>query len=294
MNMLRRVLGLTCVLLAALCALAAAQSEEQPEELPAGEEPEAAPAREPVDIPLDATLRLIIQPTILGLVPPRGPEGYGEVFVRIVDAGRNSITVHYEIKEEVPLPPGEEPQYRPGADTKTRIRRGEITAGGIRRSKAILPPLYWGDGALETDSSLLWLSRESFRQLSSDGGCALDLRYTGPVEGEAAAELTRAIDRLAADAEPGGDPQFSLEDAEAVLYPCVVNGERARLAALYARDSLGLAEYWVLDDPDNPLVLKLTYGLGDAADDAGMSFVQKGGGYAITSIDFSPDWDPRR
>jgi hypothetical protein len=303
MNRLGYAFLLSWLLLAAFCLHGAAADFELPEdETPAadpedgqpGEAPVAGTAGPELNIPLDPTLRFIIQPTILGLVPPRGLEGYGEVFVRVVEDGRNSITVHYEIKEEVPAPPGEDPDYRPGSDRQTQIRRGEITASGMNRSTAILPPLYWGDGALATDSSLLWLSTESFEALSGGDGCPLDLRYTGPAETAAAGELATAIDELAAAAELEDGANFSLTGAEPVLYPCVVNGERTRLAALHARDSLGLAEYWVLDDSDNPLVLKLTYTLGDGGDAEDLSFVEKGGGYAITSIDFSPDWQPGR
>lgn len=280
------------LLLTAAQTPAAAQDAATPEADAPAEAPEAEPAQEPVTIPLDGTLRFIIQPTILGLVPPRGPAGYGEVFVRIVAAGPGEVAVHYEIKEEVPLPEGEE--ATPGRHSMTRIRRGEITATGIRRSPAILPPLYWGDGNLDTASALLWLSAESFAALSEEGSCPLDLLNCGPVDSAAAAELTAAAQELIEAAELGEGAVFTLDLLEPGMYPCVVNGERVRLSALHARDSLGLAEYWLLDDPGNPLVLKLTYTMGDAGQDGGMSFVQKGGGYAITSIDFSPGWEDRR
>ncbi len=275
-------------MLAGLLALVAAEApsaDSDAEQDPVQQENEAAGSPE---IPLDGTLRFIIQPTILGLVPPRGPAGYGEVFVRVVTAGSREISVHYEIKEEVPLPEGEEPA--PGQENMTRIRRGQITASGIGSSPAILPPLYWGDGEMHTDSALLWLSAESFDTLGGEGSCPIDLLYSGPAQTAAAVELGDAVDQLVEAAELVEDPAFTLNLLEPGLYPCVVNGERVRLPALHATDSLGLAEYWVLDDAANPLVLKLTYTLGNAGDEADLSFVRKGGGYAITSIDFSPGW----
>lgn len=308
MNLILRTALLLCCMLP-LIAAAPAKDDAQHDTAPSGREgdadldtsaepAEAEPQAEPpagqipiVEIPMSDTLRFIIQPTILGLVPPRGPAGYGEVFVRILKKDFGSIAVHYEIKEEISQPDDDETESLPGDENRTRIRRGEITATGIRKSHSILPPLYWGDGDLHTDSSLLWLSKTSYDGLAQQGSCPLDVLDCGPVDSDAAGELKSAVAELLKQAGLDDSAAFTLEKEDAALYPCVVNGERVRLKALHARDSLGLAEYWVLDDAKNPLLLKLTYTLGDAGEQGDMSFIQKGGGYAVTSIDFSPGWD---
>lgn len=308
MNSILRTAILLCCMLP-LVAAGPAKDDDQHDTAPSGHQGDAEPdtSAEPaeaepqaeapaaqipiVEIPMSDTLRFIIQPTILGLVPPRGPAGYGEVFVRIVKEDFGSISVHYEIKEEVPQQDDDESDSVPGNDNRTRIRRGEITATGVRRSHSILPPLYWGDGDLHTNSSLLWLSKASYDGLAQQGSCPLNLQDCGPVDSAAAGELKSAVAELLKQAGLDDSAGFTLDKVDAALYPCVVNGARVRLKALHARDSLGLAEYWVLDDEKNPLLLKLTYTLGDAGEQGDMSFIQKGGGYAVTSIDFSPGWD---
>jgi hypothetical protein len=209
----------------------------------------------------------------------------------MVDIRRDAITVHYEIKEEAQAEPDSAGDGANNGGTETRIRRGEITAYGIGASPAILPPLYWGNGDLETDSSLLWLSARSFAELSDAGRCAIDLTYLGPLDTDAAAEAQAALDELLTATDQDDDAGFTLEAPVPVNYPCVVNGERMRLPAIYVRDSLSFAEYWVLDDSANPLVLKLTYTVSGDEQDDDMSYIRRGGGYAVTSIDFSPDWD---
>jgi hypothetical protein len=72
-------------------------------------------------------------------------------------------------------------------------------------------------------------------------------------------------------------------------YPCWINGVRSELPALTAVDSIGLAEYWILDDPANPLVLKMSFippPIEDAEAALGLGLVETGAGYAITEIDF--------
>lgn len=252
----------------------------------------AAPAHKPAapDIPLSTRLRCIIRPTLLGLVPPDDPEDYGEVLVRVVAIDGQKLSLHYEIKErvdkQVPLLPQAagvqaqpEPEQRPRllpqrsrrepaesaapeqmkTVAATRIRRGEIAAqrqDGVHRVDS---PLFWGDGDWQTDSGLLWLSPAAYAELKAAGGTAWD---PASLQWEASPELAELEQLIAARRAANNlapDDPARLELASAARYPCIVNGMRADLPALLCRDSLGLAQCWILDDADNPMLLKLTY-----------------------------------
>jgi hypothetical protein len=270
----KRWLALSLALVCALAGQALAQPAPEPEatgdaqnppaatEQPAEEGSEAAAPPAPA-IVLARNLRLVIRPTLLGLVPPEDAEGYGQAFIRITDATPAGLSLHYEIKELVDSAGGQASEWWQAppekAEPLTRIRRGEVTVAGLADARAMLSPLLWPDGGFATQSSLLWLSQECYRELAGGGAAQFD--------GHCAAEAPAALAALQASllAERRGqaglaesDP-LRLELVRRAGYPCQVNGVRLRLPALLARDSAGLAEYWILDDEANPLVLKLSY-----------------------------------
>jgi hypothetical protein len=251
---------------------------------PAEAEPEAkrVPAAA-IKIPLVRHLRLVIRPTILGLVPPDNTQHLGEVFVRVTEILPGlKLTARYEIKEQglwdKPGEEGEEPPKR--QKPAVRFRRGFFTARSTAASPAVLPPLLWGDGDFASDGGVLWLPRAVFDELKTGGGVDWD-----PAFGDAA--LAEELQRLypPQEQEDGAEaPAVRLElTSRSVQYPVDVNGERTRLMALAATDSLGASEYIILDDPDNPLLLKLSY---SGEDTAGGGLLESGAGYAVVSIDF--------
>ena len=253
-----------------------------------------APAKPPhttPTIPLSTKLRFVIRPTLLGLVPPDDPQDFGEVLVRVVSITGDALGLRYEIKERVqkavplaalptagapagdaqtksPLLP-ERSRRRPVQDaapalTKlvdvTRIRRGLITAACSAAVHRVDLPLFWDDGDWQTDSGLLWLSRAAYSELKTSGSTAWEPGCAAVGGLARAGELKRMIAKreAAAGASPAAPVRLVVSGPE-THYPCIVNGERADLPALLAQDSLGLAQCWILADPNNPLVLKLTY-----------------------------------
>jgi hypothetical protein len=273
--------------------------------------PPPAPRPAPPVIPLSTKLRCIIRPTLLGLVPPDDPEDYGEVLVRVMSIAGPQLGLHYEIKERVPkevpllpatagaaqtpapeqkshlLPPRSrrEPAAQAGAVQMktidaTRIRRGLITAQRSDSVHRIDSPLFWGDGDWLTDGGLLWLSAGAYRELKTDGATAWDPASLVWEASAAHSELKRLIEARRLALGLAAEDAVRLEVASEVRYPCIVNGERADLPALLCRDSLGLAQCWIMADEANPMLLKLTYlpqdQPGAGAPDAGAAGASEG------------------
>lgn len=230
-------------------------------------------------IPLAAGLRICIRPTLLGLVPPRDPHGYGELLVRVAQNLPDALRLRYEVKEWVEVPADLEQQAErwplaadgtevaglplslPERDGHcTRIRRGRIESRGLAAAPSGLNPLLWGDGDFSTDSSLLWLSRAAFSELKDSESTSFAAGWPDGAAGEGAGELRSYMDELRTAAGLAADaaPQLELT-AAGVNYPCYVNGVAVSLPALLARDNLNLANYFILDNPDNPLLLKMSY-----------------------------------
>ncbi len=277
--MTARRIALAALAVTALLLLLAADAPA-----PAAPKP-AAPA-----IPLSTRLRCIIRPTLLGLVPPDDPEDYGEVLVRVVSITGLALGLHYEIKERVdkqvpllPLAASAAPEPGPAAKPSllpprsrreaaapvsavqmktidaTRIRRGRITAQRLDPVHRIDSPLFWGDGDWETQSGLLWLSPSAYSELKTAGTTAWDPASVLWEDSAAHSELTRLIAARRSALGLGANDAVQLQVAAEVRYPCIVNGERADLPSLLCRDSLGLAQCWILADEANPMLLKLTY-----------------------------------
>lgn len=253
---------------------------------------ETSAVEEPLLIPLTDKLRFVVRPTIFGLVPPPDPANYGEVFVRVREVGEDgSLALYYEIKEEVQkkLDPEKKPPRRK-PQPQTTIRRGLITAERKAGHRYILPPLFWQNGDFETPSGLLWLSKHQFSALKLSSQTAWEIGASNGMAQWAKEEYEQVLRKLQGTAAQPGDSRTVLQVVEtSASYPVVVNGARVRLPAIKAHDSLGLAEYWILDDPDNPLVLKLTYISGWApgtTDGAEGYSIFSGGGFAVVEINF--------
>lgn len=240
----------------------------------------AAPADDDAPpIPLQRHLRMLIRPTLLGLVPPADPEGYGAAFVRVLSVGGGRLNVRYEIKELTVDAEGED---------LTRIRHGDAIVHGLAAGAGIAPPLFWPDGNFETAGGLLWLPQPLFDALSADGAAPLSVELLS--DDDTARTFAERLARLGGDAAEAG-PGIELELLAAEeRYSCWVNGERLLLPALRARDNLSLAEYWILSDRDNPLVLKMSFipPLADEGEEAAVQpgLIESGAGYAIVEINF--------
>jgi hypothetical protein len=262
----------------------------------------------PPRIPLQRDLRFTIRPTLLGLVPPGDPAGFGECFVRVT--GTAPLTVHYEIKEQHETKVGSRP-----VDV-TAIRRGEVAV--LQQAPQLAPPLLWTTGDFNAAGGLLWLQPAQYAALKSTGMAPHDLSLPlAHGNTQLAGALNAVVAARAGEygLAEGAPTQLIVQDWQA-SYPAYVNGRRADLPALRCTDSVRLAMYWILDDPENPLLLKMTYiapSLAEAeppvpavkveggerkvageevlkvvetSEDAAEKLINAGGGFAVINLDY--------
>jgi len=215
------------------------------------EPPAAAPAPPPPPrIALASGLRFSIRPTLLGLVPPEDESGYGECFVRVIAvpaAADPGLRLQFELKERQDHSNIARASQLDGV-TNTRIRRGSILVKDLSQAQGLESPLSWGEGGFETSSGLLWISPANYSTLLSQGWIPWQDRALG-----AGGDATEAEAAPAADSPPPLRLDLIARDAG---YPVRVNGALVELPALRLRDSAGRCDYWLLDDPLNPLILK--------------------------------------
>jgi hypothetical protein len=302
--LLLRALG--CVALAVLCASALAAPAEaakrkraKPKPAPAQAAPSApaapAPRPGPPTIPLQRNLRFVIRPTLLGLLPPPDPLNFGEAFVRVLDAAPAHLTLRYEIKEQLEQDKATNQLYLLGSapqGTKTiqltRIKRGDLGVSLGAAPPQLLPPMFWTDRNWDAPGGLLWLPSGVLEVLKA--GQEPEWPVTFPSTGIPMADQIPGIIDLRRRSV-GLDPAMpvKLQLLGPAGYRCRVNGAAVDLPAIRAIDTLLLAEYWFLDDPANPMLLKLSYLPLQEADPSSAGWaalINAGGGCAVTQIDF--------
>jgi hypothetical protein len=246
----------------------------------------ASQAEQPTDleIPLERHLRILIRPTLMGLVPPADSEGYGEVFIRVLEVEGDSLEARYEIKERIA-------RATSPADSM-RIRRGQVHVAGLDTGPGVSPPLFWPDGDWTVADGLIWLPRADYRELVDDGSCSWRINSSSTDEDQAGSELQEYLESLGTAEDTATGTEFRLQLSAGDRYPCWVNGERTDLPAQHAVDNLGLAEYWILADEANPLLLKMSFtpaerdGPADERGGGELSLLEAGAGYAVVEIDY--------
>lgn len=157
-----------------------------------------------------------------------------------------------------PEPAAPEPEYA------RRTREGRITATGTGASRQMTLPALWPEGEhAVSGNSLIWLTRPAFRELRSTRETDWGPGLLGNPLFQPAAAVERLRDGLAAlekrlDGSPEERRELGRIEAEADFgtFELTVDGRELEVPTIVARN--WLAEYVILDNEDNPLVLKVT------------------------------------
>lgn len=162
----------------------------------------------------------------------------------------------YAIGEKMPVPP--EPQI------EKQTTEGSVTDINLANAHALFPPVYWspGDVIVKNEKSAIWLSDDTFQELVQTRQTVLNfgvLDETANKISKNIGQLRAAYDRLRKQANAEGkDKDLTLlkADADFVNWTLKVNGAETTVSAIRAKNWFG--EITVLNNRQNPLVLKLT------------------------------------
>ena len=202
-----------------------------------------------------------------------------------------------------------------GAGTETRVRltgsgtgtasiawergaeTGTVLSKGFERSRSLLLPAFWKAGEREADGNgLLWLSPEAYQELNTLG--MTDLRIgLGDGAFDAASKALQAFNAIAKRLSVSATSTPSVPDrpfaaalkGESSVFPVRIDGKLERLRVLTVRS--WFAEYVILKNPENPLVLKVS--VNPVSMEALRAFAPEGVdpqavGYEITALTSAP------
>ena len=177
-------------------------------------------------------MRLTLYPVVLGQLKQEGSQGKVELTVENLVPGE-SMAVSYSING--------------GSESVA----GSLTASGFKETYLVSPPYYWPNGAGESESSLIWLGGEAFRELREDVDTVAEVDFR---DFERPEWYQLKWDLWGAEFEY---PTLRA-NREPVFFSLEVNGVPTQLQTIHARDSMG-NEYLILDSYDNPLIVKFWF-----------------------------------
>jgi hypothetical protein len=270
-----------------LMLLTAACTETLPLNRPAPAPAATVPALSPgMEIGLVSTT--LVGQFARGSVNADEPGGGMLVTVQEVTPGR-SVTIGWRRTEAREVAGAATPVVGVGTPAPTPQRENvsvarTIRATGLADAHDAYLPLYWQEpGARATETSLLWLSQDAFRELKT----TRRTRWTPDIMTRLSLLPLVVLRQLE---EEAADREIYLEAGENfVSYDLLLNGQRTAVQAIKAYDSFG-NEYLILDNEGNPLILRFTFNVmttGAIGIDAGVWLLIKSvySGYQVVHVD---------
>lgn len=141
---------------------------------------------------------------------------------------------------------------------------GALEGVNLEDSHSLYPPAYWPPEKIDAKStSAIWLSRPVYEELAKTKNSTLYFGFTdGSLCGhmDTAKVFVDAIGRLSTEAkkvEKTTDVDLTKAEAELADWPLIVNDKKVVVQVIKARNWYG--EIVVLNNPQNPLILKMTF-----------------------------------
>lgn len=220
-------------------------------------------------------------------INPDEPGGGRLVTVDAVDQGEK-VTISWRQTVEREVTPETPPSVGVGEDTPTPEvevikESGTITATGLASAHQPYLPMYWKTGEVTTDTSAIWLSQEAFHELRENRQTVWSRDVLTRISRLGEEALNRIEEGVAEV-----DQVYLNAEADFVEFELEIDGQSTSVRAIKAYDTFGNA-YRILDNQDNPLILKFTYdavSTGFAGIDAGLWSLIKTvfSGYRIATI----------
>jgi len=162
----------------------------------------------------------------------------------------------------------------------------------LKDSHRLWSPAYWPPEPVNADfSSAIWVSQSVFEELTKTHDSTVYFGYLdNSLYGvmQSAQPFAEAVGRLRAEVkkiEDKVDPDQTVSETEFADWPLLVNGKQATVQVIKARSWYG--DIVVLNNPQNPLILKMTLNPKDAGVLQNVSpdgFLQTLLGYEVTEL----------
>ncbi|MDF1496560.1 MAG: hypothetical protein P1P90_00690 [Patescibacteria group bacterium] len=203
-----------------------------------------------------------------------------------------SITARADYDEAVKnLEEGEQAPGEPEIIKERQTVIGTLTDINLKNTHKIFLPAYWPTGeSTIADLSAIWVSTDVFEELKGTKNSTiyfgiLDSALFGALS--IAKEFSGAIDALRSDkASISNKVDVDLVKAdEPSEWELMVNGKKVMVQVIKARNWFG--EIVVLDNPQNPLILKMTFspeGATELEKSNGAAFLKTLLGYEVTQL----------
>lgn len=230
-------------------------------------------------------------------VDPDEPGGGRLVTIEAISPGEEVTLSWRQTVENEITPTGTPPTVGVGESTPTPEveiveETGTITASGLADSHEPYLPMYWQPGAMQTETSAIWLSREAFQELKETRQTAWSrdvITRISRVGLEANAQIDSRVAEQVRDGAAEVDEVLLHAEPDFVDVDLTVNGQPATVSAIGAYDSFGNA-YKIINSEENPLVTKFTYdavSVGFTGFDTALWTLIKTvfSGYQVVSID---------
>jgi len=189
------------------------------------------------------------------------------------------------------LEDGEDAPKEPEVDTERQTVIGSLKDINLKSTHKIFLPAYWPTGDATTpDLSAIWVSAEIYEELKGTKNSTvyfgiLDSALFGALATAAQfADSVAALQKDAAAISTRVDVDLVNAD-EPSEWELLVNGEEVTVQVIKARNWFG--EFVVLDNPQNPLILKMTFNpISAGALDliSGTAFLKSLLGYEVTQL----------
>ncbi|MHB8831468.1 MAG: hypothetical protein ACYC44_05145 [Patescibacteria group bacterium] len=176
--------------------------------------------------------------------------------------------------------------------TEMRTVRGSVENINLKSSHEFYPPAYWPSDTTDAkDTSAIWLSQDAFEELTKTKHATLFYGLTdGLLFGDlrTAKEFFDAITSLSnqvIEANKTTDTDWAKADEEYSDWTLKVNGQDIKVQVIKAHNWFG--EIVVLNNPQNPLVIKMTFNpaLQDKSLLKSSDFLTTLLGYEVTQLD---------
>ncbi len=187
-------------------------------------------------------------------------------------------------KAKAAAKPDQTPPKEPETATEVISVSGGLSDLNLKNGHGLFLPAYWpADKASAVDTSGIWLSRDVYEELTKTHVSTvylniLDSGFYGPLsKSKEFTQALAAMDAARAKIVDRVDPDLMTSEKETSEWTLKVNDKDVKVQVLKAKNWFG--EIVVLDNPQNPIILKLK--LDPTVAD---SFLQTLAGFEVTEL----------